>query len=307
MSAVKYLYKRATAYDTPLSPHVAQMYNLIDAASKHKGIPLRRSRVTGESPMGPAMIPGWGVGAGKDDQYINIDSPSIALMSHELGHLQANHDKTGLSFTSMLPIPLISEWATLPREAQANRKSYEMLKQLYGDDKKLMDAIDADRRATLPIAYSTYAVNAGVPTLTTALGGYLGYRRYNRLKKDYDEQVNNINKQIFKSKKQKDEELAKLKAPSKFKNIGGGAALGYLGGKVITQPIIMAMTPALDKAMTRSVEYNRENNILGMMKEHAKRNGYWTEDLGTRLNGQNDLSNPVPDSMQLVNFPPIES
>lgn len=120
---------------------------------------------------------------------------------------------------------------------------------------------------------------------TTAAGTYLGYRHYNKLKKNIDNKRNNILNDNNLSKEQRDELLKKLKDPSKAFELFRGGVWGYAGGKLLS----LAATPLYGNLMVnklkKSEDYNTNAGIIDLMREHAKRNGYYTPELDSDTRG----------------------
>lgn len=110
------------------------------------------------------------LGHAADFQTLFSEKPPENYLTRQAANL--GRDLYGLSYG----LPLVN----LYHEREANRHSYEVLKQIL-DQKKFKERVE-DRHRTLPAAYGTYVGNALVPfnPLLGLVGGIAGGKAYSR-------------------------------------------------------------------------------------------------------------------------------
>lgn len=137
MNLKDYLEKRAfdLAFPVPPKPNTAKMLNYFNAAVKNKGYDVKPHLVQHID-----AYPSVGYSDLLKRDTIITPVSAFGPLTHEVGHMYSGHTKIPHGGV-LRQIPIVGDVVTLATEARANTKSWKMLKDAYGDDKKLLDTV----------------------------------------------------------------------------------------------------------------------------------------------------------------------
>ena len=107
---------------------------------------------------------------------LHINPNDMAITSHELGHLTDfdKHKGNVKLYKFLEKLPILHNLGTLIKERNANKTSWDLIKNTYKDDPELLKQFGDIRSKVLPKAYATYITANGAPLAGALGGGALG-------------------------------------------------------------------------------------------------------------------------------------
>lgn len=195
---------------------------------------------------------------------ISINPKDPVTSSHELGHFtdfKKNKGNVKL-YKALDDLPLVHHFNTLLKERNANKESWNLIRQAYKDDPELIKRFGELRSKQLTKAYMTYLTLHGTPLVGAAglgaLGAYLGSRVSGNFNdKDLEDLPEEERKKLLKRRHRNGRIVG---------GIAGGAA-----GLVLGSNLGEKLAPALNmKAVKSIISQQNDKGYQQALKELAK-------------------------------------